>query len=217
MLLHTFSNCYIAVDSGLPQKLMEKLIEEVKKHSDPTKKKIALTKLLQEIYNNKNLLVVPDYTELPNYEEIYQEALQNTILALAREIDSYQSGQPALPWIKGIFINKFFDALKKYTSKKVRLLSLDTLSYSFAALSRKDPRQNLENFLLKDPENLLKNTRLPGYPHISLQKLLWLILIEDQTWETVAKELDANVSTLSGFYQRNIKKHKAYFQKYLSN
>ena len=211
-------NSYV-VDNPSPSRIMEELIEEVKKHTEPIKKRIALTKFLQAIYKNKHLLVMPSYILLPDYEEIHQQALQDTMLVISQKIASYKSENPILPWILGIFKNKFYDALKRNRPSKVCILSLDNLNYNIRDCSKEDDPQdnNLQDFLKSDPENILRTTTIRGCPEITFQKLLWLILIEDKAWETIAKELDSNISTLSSFYQRNIKKHKAYFEKYLSN
>lgn len=208
-----FSNSHTA---NSPKQQIQQLIEEVKKHSEPIKRRIALTKFLQAIYQHKNLLVMPSYTMMPDYEEIHQQALQDTLLVVSQKIDSYESGKPLLPWIAGIFRNKFYDALKRHRPNKVNFISLDCFSYNLSSLSQDDLRQTMQDFLLDDPENILKTTTVRGCPHITLQKLLWLIHIEDKTWETIAAELNSKISTLSSFYQRNIQKHKAYFQKYLS-
>jgi len=214
---HKVSNCH-KVENKSPSQLMEELIKEVKKHSEPNKKKIALTKFLQTIYQNKHLLVMPSYILFPDYEEIHQQALQDTILVVSQKIDSYQSDKPILPWIIGIFKHKFYDALKKHKPKEVNILSLDSLDYAVSDRSEAERKDNnLRDFLKSDPENILRTTTVRGCPHITLQKLLWLIAVEDLSWETVAKSLDSNISTLSSFYQRNIKKHRAYFKKYLSS
>lgn len=198
------------------QNILEKLIAEVKNNSEPSKKRIALNRFLQAVYQHKNYLRMPSYSQLADYEEIRHQAIQDTILVVAQKIDCYQEGKPVLPWLRGIFRNKFYDALKRNRPNKVTVLSLEDFDYFIAEEKQEDYRQNMQNFLKSDPENILKNTTIRGYPHISLQKLLWLIIIEDKTWENVAKELKSNISSLSSFYQRNIQKHKAYFQHHLS-
>lgn len=199
-----------------PQKLLEQLIEEVKKASHPARKRLALTKFLQAIYQNKNLLVMPSYTRLADYEEIHDLALQDTILVVSQKIDTYQSGKPILAWIKGIFKHKFYDALKKNKPNKIQCFSLDDLNSGIVPTAKNDSTDNLADFLREDPENILRNTTVHNRPEITLQKLLWLILIEDLSWEVIAKKLNSSISTLSSFYQRNIQKYKVYFEKYLS-
>ena len=196
--------------------LLQELIEEVKQHSEQSKKRIALTKFLRAIYKHKHFLVISNYTtELPDYEEIHQQALQDTILTISQKIDSYESGRPILPWIRGILNYKFIDSLKRNRSNTVTILSLDNLNYDPPSESNDMAKNNLQNFIIQDPENILESTTLRGYSHVTFQRLLLFKLIEDKTWETIATELGVKVSTISNFYQRNIQKHKAYFEKYL--
>ena len=198
------------------QKIMERLVKEIKNNSDPLEKRIALSKFLQAIYEYKNFLVISNYTKFQHYEEIHQQAFQDTILIISQTIDSYELAQPILPWIEEIFKNQFNNALEKQRIDRVSFVSLDRFNYNLAPRSTDDYKRNLRNFLSLDPENILKNTTLPGSPKITLQKLLWLILIEDKSWEIVARELNSNIKTLASFYQKNMQKHKAYFNKYLS-
>jgi len=216
MCVSRFRSSYLADGSSPPQK-MEELIKEVRKHQEPVQKRIALTKLLEAIYKHKHLLGMPSYAKMPDYEEIHQQALQDTILVVSQKIDTYEPEKPFLPWVKGIFKNKFYDALKQNRNNKFRIVSLDSLDYSLKDCKSENAGKAVQDFIRSDPENILKNTKVRGCPHITLQKLMWLILVEDLTWETVATELNSKISTLSSFYQRNIQKHKAYFLKYLSS
>ena len=106
---------------------MKQLVEEVEKSPEPTKKRIALTKLLAKIYQDKKMFEMPSHSELPDYEILYQQAVQDTILVIAQKTYSGESKKPFKPWIKSIFINKFYEALKKQKLNKVVILSNEDL------------------------------------------------------------------------------------------
>ena len=198
------------------EQLLQNLVKDIQNNSESSKRPIALTKFLQQIYKLKNYFVMSSYIRLPDYEEIHQQAFQDTILVISQKIDSYELGRPILPWIRGIFRNKFFDSLKKNQSNKVRILSLDNLNYNLPDRSNDSVNQNnIEDFIRRDPDNIFRNTTIRDRPEITFQKLLLSILIDDQKWETVASELGVKMSTVSTFYQRNMKKYRAYFEKYL--
>jgi Cdc6-like AAA superfamily ATPase len=76
--------------------------------------------------------------------------------------------------------------------------------------------QMLRQFLEDDPENLLKNEHIRGYPQASFQYIAIARFVEEKTWETISTELnDMSIQTLCSFFHRRLHKLMPYFQKYL--
>jgi hypothetical protein len=74
----------------------------------------------------------------------------------------------------------------------------------------------LQQFLEDDPENLLKDEHIRGYPQANFQYIAIAKMVEEKTWEQISAELNnISIQTLCSFFHRRLRKLIPYFQKYL--
>lgn len=205
---------------------LQSLIKEVLDSSDNPARQIALTRLLRAIQNSGALARPQSAQWPPNlYLDYYQEALQMTLMEVCQKCDRYDFKHPVMAWVNTILKRRFIDVIRRYlgrrsssnaaTVQKRQTLSLDDLTVEVAASKESNDFDDVRAFLRDDPEQILRNIRLTSYPHITLQKVLLLKCVEDCSWQDIASQLQVEVSTLSSFYQRNLKKQKDYFARYL--
>ncbi|MUG91048.1 hypothetical protein F7734_00430 [Scytonema sp. UIC 10036] len=211
----------------------------------------GLTKLIQEIWKQPTIGILKKslrnrYWSLPNglYEDLFNEALQETLVAMSRHIDNYQSQKSSfINWICGLLKNKFSDVYHKDSKKGIRLipgcknknndnykekrvLSLDELEEFIAenliSNHRADGKNNsssdcdrLRELLINDPDNIFKTAHVRGKPHASFQNIAIAIYVEGKNMQQLSTELSIPYSTLDCFFKRKLKKLETYFQENL--
>ena len=161
------------------------------------------------------------------YEDLYNEALQKTLLEICQRIDNYNPDHAVMAWVNYLLKKRFSDVVRRYfnhgithvpqSNPNARVISLSELEYS---LISEEPTmtesQLLGRFLEDDPENLLKNEHIRGHPQASFQYIAIARFVEEKTWEEISAELnDISIQTLYSFFNRQLRKLMPYFQKYL--
>lgn len=87
-------------------------------HRSP-RRRIALTKLLSAIRASEHLSRQAKWREIPNFQDTYDEALNNTLLEISERIDNYDSNRPVMAWINNTFNYRFLDVYNKEQRKGV--------------------------------------------------------------------------------------------------
>jgi hypothetical protein len=161
------------------------------------------------------------------YEDLYNEALQKTLLEICQRIDNYNPDHAVMAWVNYLLKKRFSDVVTRYFNQGIthvpqsnpnaQVISLSELEYS---LISEEPTmtesQLLGRFLEDDPENLLKNEHIRGHPQASFQYIAIARFVEEKTWEEISAELnDISIQTLYSFFNRQLRKLMPYFQKYL--
>ena len=205
---------------------LQSLMKEVLDLTDNPARQIALTKLLRAIQNS-GALAHPQSTQWPPnlYLDYYQEALQMTLMEVCQKCDRYDFKHPVMAWVNTILKRRLIDVIRKYRGRrssskaaivqKRQTISLDDLTIEVAASKESEDLGNVRDFLRNDPEQILQSIRLTSHPHITLQTILVLKCIDDCSWQDISSQLNVEISTLSSFYQRNLKKQKDYFARHL--
>ncbi|MBF2066953.1 MAG: hypothetical protein IGS39_21430 [Calothrix sp. C42_A2020_038] len=177
------------------------------------------------------------------FEELFNEALQDTFIAISRGIDKYDCQRPLLPLVCKIVSNKFSYLHKKYTRSGItnipksqdnthshfklgQIISLDGLE-DFAhdnvigeyVLYVQDKvlsdRDLLRELLINDPDNIFKTSHIRNQPHITFQYLAISLYIEGKNMQQLSKELKVHYQTLNSFFKRKLEKLEPYFREYL--
>jgi hypothetical protein len=162
------------------------------------------------------------------YEDLYNEALQKTLIEICQRIDKYNPEHPVMAWVNYLLKKRFSDVVKKYRNQGItsvppssklnaRVVSLGELENSLISEEqRMTDSQLLVRFIEDDPENILKNEYIRGYPQASFQYIALARFVEEKTWQEISRELDdISIQTLCGFFNRQLRKLTPYFQKYL--
>ena len=161
------------------------------------------------------------------YEDLYNEALQKTLLEICQNIDNYRPEYAVMAWVNYLLGMRFRDVAQSYlrqgityvpqSNPNARVISLSELEYS---LISEEPTmtesQLLGRFLEDDPENLLRNEHIRGHPQATFQYIAIARFVEEKTWEEISTELNnISIQTLYSFFNRQLRKLMPYFQKYL--
>ncbi|MBW4669262.1 MAG: hypothetical protein KME60_18030 [Cyanomargarita calcarea GSE-NOS-MK-12-04C] len=211
----------------------------------------GLTKLVQEIWKQPTIGILKGnfkskYWSLSSglYEDLFNEALQETLAAISRYIDSYDSQRSSfINWTCGILSNKFSDAHNKYSKRGIKfipkpklnngknykqgqVISLDDLeefvadSLMFQQISEFEENIGsdcdlLRELLINDPDNVFKTAYVKDKPHANFQYIAIAIYVEGKNMQQLSVELGITYSTLDSFFKRRLKKLETYFLQHL--
>ncbi|BAY42120.1 hypothetical protein NIES2111_65160 (plasmid) [Nostoc sp. NIES-2111] len=217
-------------DDTLNQELQQ-LVNEAKRYrvdsgnpTDRAKRRIALNKLINAIRCSGRLSKQTQWLESPNYEDYYNEALQQTFIEICQKIEQYNPQYPVMAWVNTIFSRRFYDVAKKDQKKGItrlpknseisQVLSLDELNKDLPVDDEISEQEQLKEIIESDPQNFLSNEYIKGHPEASLKAILLLVL-EGKQWKEISEELGVPISTASSFYQRRMRKIIDYLKKYI--
>ncbi len=161
------------------------------------------------------------------YEDLYNEALQRTLLEICQKIDSYNPQHAVMAWVNFLLSRYFIRVLNDYRrsgltylpasdqGKTPALRSLDDLDWDIPVEESISDNCLLQQFLAEDPENLLKQEHLRERPEITFQWLALEKVVQDRTWEEISGELNISIQTLCSFFNRRLQKLTPYFHRHL--
>jgi DNA-directed RNA polymerase specialized sigma24 family protein len=207
--------------------LLQQLAWEAKQHpSQSPERKQALSLLVKGILKSRHLgHPQKGRWTAKLYEELYNEALQKTLMEICQKIDKYNSAHPVMAWVNFCLKTHFIAVVHDY--KRVGITQMPKSEYmnhlpSIDELERDIPTEDpclsdrsFQEFLQKDPENLLQRERLQNRPDVTFKKLALAKFVDDLSWTEIAAELDIPIQTLCSFFDRKLQKLMPYFQKYL--
>ena len=192
-----------------------------------SQRQLALSVLVNKICHSPNLAHPQRQLWSPNlYEDLYNEALQKTLLETCQKIDSYNPQYPVMAWVNFRF-NKQFNSvvgdrykqgvtyISKEERKKFCFASIDDLERDIPVTETISEAKLLRQFLEEDPENRLRSEHIKGRPEITFQFLALAKFVEDRTWTEIATNYKIPVKTICSFFTRRLQKLMPYFQKYL--
>ncbi len=225
------------LDTRLDTRLLQ-LAQLAQQHLPRTKeRRIALTKLVEEINRQSYRLVHPSSSQYPSYlcPDIFSLALQKLLFFIFHpdtNIDSYKSDRGTVRvWINIKLHKRFFgeakDELIETRVVNGELLQITNLSDWNSAIEQQMLKNNpysdknsisedLLKFIQDDPEGLFQTEHINNYPHANFRSVA-LSLIAGKSWREISAELGIEaISTTSSFYYRCVKKFapklKAYLQ-----
>lgn len=198
----------------------------------PQRQKL-LNQIVQNIYRSGRL-GHPQRGRWPQglYEDLYNEALQKTLIEICQKLNQYNSEHPVMAWVNFRLNYQFIEVVKDYQKQgvtqmpktggliPVRLPSLEELPLLATQDSDSDPSSDpndiqMRQFLRQDPEGLLHKQRLRERPEITFQALAIAKFIEGQSWLEIAASLDISAQTLCSFFNRQLRALIPYFKRYL--
>ncbi len=201
----------------------------------------VLNRLLTHIMRSKRLAHPQQGQWEPLlYEDLWNQALSQTMLEIARRIADYDPNYAILAWVNKILSYRFKDVVRDYYTGGItgvprqtdspeigKVLSLDQLQNVSGIRTLDDLESDqanhstnfelLHQFILDDPEQKFADS-IRGRP-IATFRFLLLARLEGQSWEEIADHLGPpplSKQTLSSFFNRRLRQLEAYFQKYLS-
>lgn len=217
-------------NNALNQRLQQ-LILEARQYSatdtSPTvraKRRIALNKLISAIRSSERLSHQTQWMSLPDYQDYYNDALQQTLIEVCNKIEQYNPQYPVMAWVNKIFQCRFYDVVNKDKKKGItmfpkaesfsKVLSLDEIKQEMSSGLLASDDEQIKEIIEADTDNYLKNEYIQGHVLINLQVLL-LMRLEGKKWIEISQETGILIPTLSSFYGRRLHNVIAYIKKYI--
>jgi hypothetical protein len=235
--------------------LLQQLVSEAQAHpARSPRRRIALTKLLSKISESKDLSKQAKWREIPNFQDIYNQALNITLQEISERLDNYDSNRPFMAWVNNTFNYRFLDVYNKDKRKgitnlpnpvkeitdpskeRLQFIEIDRPEQSDDGKGKireiTDPSGSneqpefrsleeirstlLREFIQADPGGKLAKKHLENFPDITFKRIL-LMICDDLTWQEIADNCSTqyrkiSISTVSSFYQRNVRKFLPHFK-----
>jgi hypothetical protein len=209
----------IPSDQDFNQRLQELVLTAQQAPPQSQQRQRALQCLIYEIQRSRQLSHPQQGRWLPHvYEDLYNEALQRTLLEVCQKIEGYNLTHPVMAWVNFLLKCHFSAVVKDYHNWKMVPMSVDDLDWLIAKeepSDEADEAECLRDFLAEDPENRLNAVHIKGRPAVTFQFLALARSVHDQSWEQLSAELDISVQTLCSFFNRQLRKLMPYFYRYL--
>ena len=162
------------------------------------------------------------------YQDLYNEALQKTLLKICTKIDQYNPVHPVMAWVNFVLSKTFIDVekdlqrrgitfLPQALKKDMTILSLDDLNSPVPDQHLPTEAERLQQFLKDDPEGLLQQEHLRNHTDITFQQIAIKKYVEDQTWEALSEHFDIPLQTLHSFFNRHLKQLMPYLRNSLQS
>lgn len=190
--------------------LLKQLALIAQQHPPLTQERqLALAKLVQVILRSGKLCRPQLGKFITRYDEIYEEARQELLLYICRNIHKYdvERGE-VMAWCNVLLERRFFreatvKVLGKPEVQKMTLADLDNLP---------SPEEEapiitdiINEYITLDPENLFKNTYIRNHPEANFQALAKQ-RFAGESWKNISEKLKLKIPTISQFYYRSLKK-----------
>ncbi|MBH8578137.1 sigma-70 family RNA polymerase sigma factor [Nostocaceae cyanobacterium CENA369] len=188
-------------------------------HSGLSKeRRMALTQLINTIWLSGKLCR-PYSGQFPmNYEDIYEEAVQNLFFYLCQDnnISKYDSERGEfLTWINVLLSKRFFpEAIPKIIGKKNEISleksHIENLSFTESVSLFDQIIQCIED----DPEGIFIKEHIKNHPEVNFQAIAKR-RYSGVSWKNISQEWGIGITTLNTFFQRCVKKFAPLLQEYL--
>ncbi|NET01403.1 MAG: sigma-70 family RNA polymerase sigma factor [Sphaerospermopsis sp. SIO1G1] len=226
-----------------PQKTLENLALEAQRYPARSKERqICLTKLTNGIMQKSNQLRCQNVHNFPLnvYQEVFNEALQQTFLEIFEKIDDYDLNKAlVMGWFKFLLDKRFKDACNQHlkrrrvTQKGTRVQisdksldvsvspsqpnstpMIDTIEQPPSSSSNHDDWEKLRNLIKKDPTGDFTSAHIKNHPKATF-KAICLQKFAQKSLKDISTEWGIPVPTLYSFYKRQIKKFAPIFKEHL--
>ncbi len=218
--------------------LLNQLATEAQQHQPRSYERRRVLHLLIDQILKSGHLAHPSGGWLPAgvYEDIYNEALGNTLMEICQKIDKYNPEQNVMAWCNFLLNKRFIDSLNQYTRRGMThiprgsqnhqdennqyvttLPNLEDLEHFIPRSERISESQELQKLIEENPGNLFTKDHVKGQPRATFQFLALAKIWRDQKWKEISSELNVPVSSLCDFFNKRLKEFKPYFQEYLQN
>jgi DNA-directed RNA polymerase specialized sigma24 family protein len=209
------------VNSMEENRSLQQLVRQARSHPDRSaQRRIALNRLIIAIRHSPSLKKPDNLFNIPNYQDIYDEALNTTCMEIHRRIDSYNSEHPVMAWVNYILNFRIQDAIAKERKKGLTDLPKSCkpdwweIDRSFGEddnrsmdISTPNPRdedcQSLKNLIADDPDGKFAERHIQNLPAATFQNIC-LMQLEGKKWKEIAACFGTSIPTISGFYRTSL-------------
>jgi hypothetical protein len=212
---------------GTIDALLNQLATEAQQHPPRSyERRRMLHLLIDRILKSGRLLRPGQGYKLPAsvYEDVYNEALSNTLMEICQKIDNYNPEKDVMAWCNFLFSKRFTDSYNQsirqgltYIGRDSETPTIEDLDYFIPAPERTSESQELQKLIEENPGNLFTKDHVKGQPRATFQFLALAKIWQDQKWKDISSELNVPVSSLCDFFNKRLKEFTPYFQEYLQN
>ncbi|MBH8554933.1 sigma-70 family RNA polymerase sigma factor [Nostocaceae cyanobacterium CENA357] len=198
---------------------LKELALAAQRYTDLTKgKRIALTRLMNAIWQSGKLVRPYKGQFQLLYEDIYDEAVQNLFFYLCQNnnINRYDPERgEVMTWVNMLLTKRFFpEAIPKVIGKENEI-NLESSHWetipSFQPISLfEQVRECIES----DPELIFCKEHIKGHPEANFQAIAQR-RCSGISWKDISAEWGIKITSLNTFYQRCLKKFADKLQEYL--
>jgi DNA-directed RNA polymerase specialized sigma24 family protein len=174
--------------------------------------------------------LISGWQGLADVESIVAEAVNNTILQVVINIDSYNPERSGvMTWINMILNSRFLDLVEKYRPRH-ESISLDNPNGSAESevqekIDKDDAivddletdymARKLWEFIMEDPDGHFTENHIRNYPDATLKKIL-LMRLNRLKWQEIANRFNiSSHATINNFHDKQVRELKKYFRKNL--
>jgi DNA-directed RNA polymerase specialized sigma24 family protein len=218
--------------------LLQQLVAQAQSHPDrSSQRRIVLSKLIIKIRQSPHLKKPVNTLNIPNYQDIYDEALNDTCMEIHRRINIYNPEHPVMAWVNHTLNYRIKDVNTKYQKRGITDIprnqkpiwwDLDRPIQSHDSQSNNKDRQIeipilpagdedselLRVLIAEDPDGMFATRHIQDLPNATFQNIC-LMLFEDKSWKEIAEFFGTSISTASGFYRNNLDRLLEYLRESL--
>lgn len=189
------------------------------RHPHATKgRRIALTQLINTIWQSGKLYRPHSDQFQLLYEDIYEEAVQNLLFYLCQD-DNIHKYDPergeVITWVNALLTKRFFpEAIPKIIGRKDET---NLEKYHLENISSVEPLSIFEQIrqcIEDDPYEIFIKEHIKGHPEANFQAIATR-RYSGVPWKHISAEWGIGITTLHNFYQRAVKKFAPKFREYL--
>ncbi|MFN6527820.1 sigma-70 family RNA polymerase sigma factor [Nostoc sp. ChiSLP03a] len=181
-------------------------------------KRIALTRLINAIWQSGKLVSPYKGQFQLLYQDIYDEAVQNLFFYICQDnnINKYDPERgEVMTWVNMLLTKRFFpEAIPKIIGKEneinLETSHLENIPSSQSMSLFEQVRECIET----DPELLFCKEHIKGHPEANFQAIAKR-RCSGISWKEISAESGIGITSLHSFYQRCLRKFAAKFHEYL--
>jgi hypothetical protein len=196
------------------QLLMDLAIEAQQHAPRSAARSRALTQLIEAIHQSGRLSRLTRHTgRYPRsvFEDIYNEALQETYYYTCKKIDLYRPENPVMAWVNNTLNFKFIEVARQHPINRPGIIEpVPDPAIEDHILEY----ERLKDFLEADPKGLLASYWIRNHPEITFQRLI-IARLQGTTWQALSVQTKIPLQALYAFFKRTLQKLLPYFHTYL--
>ncbi|MEA5503922.1 sigma-70 family RNA polymerase sigma factor [Halotia wernerae UHCC 0503] len=198
---------------------LKELALAAQRYKDLTKgKRIALTRLMNAIWQSGKLVRPYKGQFQLLYEDIYDEAVQNLFFYLCQDnnINRYDPERgEVMTWVNMLLTKRFFpEAIPKVIGKENEI-NLESSHWETIPLSQPISLfEQVRECIESDPELIFCKEHIKGHPEANFQAIAQR-RCSGISWKDISDEWGIKITSLNTFYQRCLKKFADKLQEYL--
>ena len=189
---------------------LKELVLLVKQYpQNSTKRRFALTQLINAIWNSGKL-AYPTYEKYKsNCQDIYDEAIQDLFFYICKD-DNISKYNPergeVLTWVNVLLNKRFFsEAAPKIMGSELEI-SLDKSDLEkIASPETESLSEQVMQFIENDPESIFVKEFIRGHPEVNFKEIAKK-RYSGMSWKDISAEWGIGISSLHLFFQRAVKK-----------